>query len=177
MIHHASCMHAAKKLEISAMSNPCQIPFPPVLGPDPEEDKKREEKKDILECVWSMHTYIHTYMHVRTPFYPQLPTLPTPILHTANTNERIHYAPHTHTHVLLYIHHLTSTDIIPGCITQLPTYICAYYQSARAQQRTVCIVLVHVHVQAHNPGLAYIADHLYTGTSHWYVCSCTKHTY
>lgn len=79
MIHHASCMHAAKKkLEIRAMSNPCQIPFSPHFGTGLRRRKEKKRKKDIdWNVFWSMHTYIHIHACTHT-LLPQLPTPPPP---------------------------------------------------------------------------------------------------
>lgn len=146
-IHDTSRIMHARSKKKSWKLGQCQThvkyPFPPIWGPGLEEEKK---KRYILECVL-VYAYIHTYtcMHAH-PFYPSCP-LPPPPLHPHpphNKHEWTHTLRTTHPHPrIIIVHHPTSTDIIPGCITQLPTYICAYYQSARAQQHNWLCVLVH----------------------------------
>lgn len=123
------------------MSNPCQIPFSPHLGTGLRRRKEKKRKKDIYWNVfWSMHTYIHIHACTHT-LLPQLPHPSTPILHTTNTNEHIHYAPHTHTHVLLlYTIPHPQTSYLAASLNSRHTYVHTISQRGRSSI-TDCVYL------------------------------------
>lgn len=140
-IHDTSRIMHARSKKKSWKLGQCQIhvkyPFPPISGPGLEEEKKKREKKIYIGMCFGLciHTYI--YMHARTPFYPSCPLPPphpsTPILHTTNTNEHIHYAPHTHTHVLLlYTIPHPQTSYLAASLNSRHTYVHTISQRGRS---------------------------------------------